>query len=299
MIRRIELEPPHREPFAEPTPLGLIGLAVACAALVPVAFGYGGATPAGLKTAAVFALAFGAGAQLVAGLLNLANKNLLGGTVLTAFSFAWVLNGWVLWSLSEGLVPDPDVLFATEATFLVVFVVLTYGFGLFSKLLFYFLLDIDLMYAAKVANHLVGPSAALNLAVGVLTVGLGLLSLWIAFATLINPLAGRAVFKVPGPMFTPAPKTPHFDWSARKAIHEILYERFRASAFEPMPLPDLVREVEARIGARDLVPDLHYLAERGALVLGLGADGAIEHVRLNAPGIDLYEQLVLRKYEAA
>ena len=39
MIRKVELLKKH-EPFAEPTSLGLIGLALGCAALTPIAFGH-------------------------------------------------------------------------------------------------------------------------------------------------------------------------------------------------------------------------------------------------------------------
>jgi hypothetical protein len=35
---------------------------------------------------------------------------------------------------------------------------------------------------------------------------LGVISLWIAFALLINPVAGRAVFAFPGPSFRATPR---------------------------------------------------------------------------------------------
>ena len=52
MIQKIELGKKH-ELFAEPTPLGLIGFAVGCAALMPIALGYA-VTPAAFRTAAMF-----------------------------------------------------------------------------------------------------------------------------------------------------------------------------------------------------------------------------------------------------
>ena len=76
----------------------------------------------------------------VAGLMNFANKNLFGGTILTAFAFNWIMNWWVLTSLAAGTVPDHDILLATDTVSLVIFVVITYGFGFFSSLLFAFLL---------------------------------------------------------------------------------------------------------------------------------------------------------------
>jgi succinate-acetate transporter protein len=187
--------------IADPTPIGLICLAIGCAALVPAAFGLS-LTPAGLRTAAVFCLLFGAGGQLVAGLGSLLNRNLYGGTLFTTFAFNWVINWWALDGLSRGQVPDPGVVFAVDVCFLLVFLAFTYGFGFFSSLLMVFLIDIDLLYVARIARHL-GGGEWLGVVIGVCTVALGVISLWIAFALLINPAAGRAVFPFPGPAFRP------------------------------------------------------------------------------------------------
>jgi succinate-acetate transporter protein len=187
--------------IADPTAIGLICLAIGCAALVPVAFGLS-LTPAGLRTAAMFCLLFGAGGQLVAGLGNLLNKNLYGGTLFTSFAFNWVMNWWVLDGLSRGQVTDPLIVFSVDICFMIVFVVFTYGFGFFSSLLMAFLIDIDILYVARIAKHL-GGGDWLALVIGVCTIALGAISLWIAFALLINPVAGRAVFAFPGPAFRP------------------------------------------------------------------------------------------------
>ncbi len=208
--------------FAEPTPLGLIGLALGCAALVPIAFG-AEPSPSLYATAGMFCLLFGAGCQMLAGLMSFANKNLYGGTLFTAFAFYWMINWWALDAWTESMLaaqviaaggtaapvalPDPSVILAVDAASLVVFLVLTYGFGHYSKMLFVFLADIDLMFVLKVID---GARGTHDLAIGVaiLTVGLGAIALWIAFALLINPVAGRNVFPVTGPMFkaTPPPE---------------------------------------------------------------------------------------------
>lgn len=187
--------------IADPTPIGLICLAIGCAALVPIAFG-ASLTPAGFRTAAIFCLLFGAGGQFVAGMGSLLNHNLYGGTLFTSFAFNWVLNWWVLDGLSRGQVPDANVVFAVDVAFLIVFLVFTYGFGFFSSLLMAFLVDIDLLYLARIARHL-GGGEWLGLVIGACTLALGAISLWIAFALLINPTAGRAVFAFPGPVFQP------------------------------------------------------------------------------------------------
>jgi hypothetical protein len=292
MIQKIELTRKH-EVFAEPTPLGLIGLAIGCAALTPIAFGVA-LTPAALKTAAMFCLLFGGGCQLLAGLMNFANKNLFGGTVLTAFSFNWIMNWWTLDSIAKGAVPDHSIVLAVDAASLLIFVVITYGFGFFSKLLFAFLLDIDLLYACKVSAGVTG-TRALGTPIAALTVILGLIALWIAFATLINPTAGRTVFQIPGPMFKAAKKE-GFDWSMRGAMFEVLFLHWSTHAFKTMPFDELEQRMKAKVGDRNILPDLAYLMEVGAVVVTTEEDRVV-NIRLSAAGIDLYEQLILKKYE--
>lgn len=291
-IRKVELTKKH-EVFAEPTSLGLIGLAIGCAALTPIAFGHA-LTPAGLRTAAMFCLLFGGGCQLVAGLMNFANKNLFGGTILTAFSFNWILNWWSLSSIAEGKLPDHTILLATDSAFLLIFVVLTYGFGFFSGLLFAFLLDIDLLYLCKVIAAVTG-TKALTMPIAVLTVILALIALWIAFAGLMNPTTGRPMFKVAGPLFF-APKKQGFDWSVRNTMFEILFKHWSSYAFKTMSFTDLKTRMAEKIGDRNILPDLAYLMELGAVVVTTENDEVV-NVRLSAEGIDLYEQLILKKYE--
>ncbi len=193
-------------PFAEPTPLGLIGLAVGCAALTPIAFGMP-LTPSGLETAAMFCLLFGGGCQFLAGMMCFANRNLHGGTLLTAFSLNWVMNWWALKQIAAGVIPDHGIVLAVDVLFLVVFVMMMWVFGFFSKLLFFLLLDIVLLFVFRIANAVL-QTQMFALPVAVCTVGLALLALWIAFGMLANPVAGRAVFPFPGPMYSPrAPKS--------------------------------------------------------------------------------------------
>jgi uncharacterized protein len=294
MVKRAELGlPAHTERIAEPTPIGLISLAIGCAALTPIAFG-ASLTPAGLRTAAIYCLLFGAGGQLVAGLGNLINRNLYGGTLFTAFAFNWVLNAWALSSAARGEIPDAGIVFAAEVCFLVIFLVFTYGFGHYSALLMAFLADIDVLYLAKVARHL-GGGAWLNLVVAVCTVGLAALSLWIAFALLINPTAGRRVFAFPGPVFK-ARTRPGFDVALRTAIFRTLYAHWQQHAFAPMSEPELAAAVADVARGRALAPDLAYLAELEAIVVAPAKEGG---VRLTAAGIDFYEQVALGKTQFA
>lgn len=291
MIRKAELgRPVHTEVIAEPTPLGLVCLAIGCAALVPIAFGKG-LTPAGLQTAAMYCLLFGAGGQLIAGLGNLLNRNVFGGTLFSAFAFNWVFNWWALDGLASGRVPDAGIVFAVEVCFLIIFLVITYGFGFYSTLLFVFLLDIDLLFVAKIARHL-GGGAWLDLVIAACTIALAGISLWIAFAMLINPAAGRRVFAFPGPLFRAHPR-PGFDSSLRIAIFRSLYAHWQQQAFAPLPLGELERAVADAARGRALAPDLSYLAELGAVVQ------SEQGVRLSASGLDFFEQVALGKTQFA
>ena len=200
-------------PFGEPTPLGLLGLSIGCGALLPIAFGMVPSDPARaaamFATASWFCLLFGAGCQFLAGIMSLANKNTLGGTLLTTFSFNWVMNWYALSEASQGRMVDPTVGFAVDVTFIVIFLVLTYAFGFYSKLLFFFLVDIDVLYLLRIVRHLLGHghalSPALGMGVAVATLVLMGIALYISFALLVNPAAGRAVFPASGPMFKATP----------------------------------------------------------------------------------------------
>jgi hypothetical protein len=297
MISRVDLGfGPHRERLGDPTPLGLLGLAIGCAAITPVSFG-ASLSIAAFKTVAVFALLFGAGCQLLSGIMNFINKNTFGGTIFTCFSFLWLSNAWSFYAASNGTIPDHFVGLATEVVLIVIFIVLTYGFGHFSSLLFVFLLDIDLLFACRIIKSLTATSA-MNLPIAILNIVMGLIALWLAFGSLINPVAGRQIFKIGGPLFF-APKKKAFDWRIRYNIFEVLYNHWRQNAFLQMPVQDLRVALEAKGVTIDVTPDLFYLQEFGFLILSLDNNlpTKILSLRLNAQGLDLYEQLVLCKYE--
>ena len=121
----------------------------------------------------------------------------------------------------------------------------------------------------------------------------------IALATLINPVAGRQVFRIAGPVFVP-PEKRGFDWSLRNTLFGILYEHWQKNAFDVMPLDDLKKKLEEAGHTNDPVPDLFYLWDFGYFHIDFqGEEGksAIQAVRLNAKGIDIHEQLVLNKYD--
>lgn len=195
--------------YAEPTSLGLFGLAIGCASLLPVAFGVKAAfAPEALRTCALFCLLFGGGCQFLAGLMSFANKNMLGGTLLTTFSFNWVINAWSLKELSEGRVPSGDVILAVDSCFLLVFLVMTFAFGYFSRLLMVFLIDIDLLYVFRIARELLHVQA-LGMLIALATVVLMFIALYIAFALVLVNASGRSILPIGAPVFkAAAPPTP-------------------------------------------------------------------------------------------
>lgn len=281
--------------FGNPAPLGLLGLAVSCAALLPVALGLS-VSKAALITAAVFVLCFGFGCHLLAGLMDFANRNTYGGTIFTAFAFNWLITGLSLLGITYGIVPDHYVVFATEIVLFIVFLLLTYGFGFFSKLLFLFLLDIDLLYVCKIAKSLTG-SSAMDLAIAIFTAILGMIGLWLALAGLINPISGREFFKLGTPLFR-APAKKSFDFSLRRAIFDSLYLQWKEQAFTELAFERLNEQIRQKLGEVNIVPDLFYLMEYGAVSLTVKEDaGSIKSARLTANGIDIYEQLILKKYD--
>lgn len=298
MLERYELFGPSSDRFGNPAPLGLLGLTIACAALVPIGAGQA-LTASAFGSAAVYALLFGGGCQLLAGLMMFGNKNSFGGTVFTCFSFLWAINAWSFYSLSQGRVPDHAVGLAVEVALLLIFVGLTWGFGHFAKMLFLFLVDIDLLFVFRIIRS-VTHTKAMEMPILACTLGLGLIGLWLAFGALLNPLLGRPLFAVGAPVFH-GPTPQRFDWSVRKTLFTVLYGHWQKSAFRPVSLETLRSEMKAAGIDKALEPDLFYLAELGFVVLGCAdADPhTIETVRLHAKGVDIHEQLVLNKYAPA
>ncbi len=190
-------------PFADPTALGLFGLAIGCASLLPLAFGVKAAfTPDAIRMTAWFCLLFGAGCQFLAGMMSFANKNGLGGTLLTTFSFNWVMNWWGLSEVAAGRPTNESVVLAVDCTFLVIFLVMTVAFGFFSKLLFAFLVDIVLLYGLRIARA-VFHMPTLGLPIALATVALMGISLYIAFSLVLANAAGRVILPIGAPLFKP------------------------------------------------------------------------------------------------
>ena len=176
---------------------------------------------------------------------------------------------------------------------LLILLPLTFGFGYFSKLMFWFLVDIDVLFLCKIIAA-VTHTTKLAYPIAILTVLLGLIAIWIALATIINPLVGRQVFRVAGPLFF-APKQ-SFDFTNRQAIFDVLYSHWKEKAFVELDAKTLVDAVKEKVGERNILPDVFYLWEFGYLSI-TKQEEEIRSCRLTAAGVDLYEQLVMGKYQ--
>lgn len=299
MIKKVDLGTSslHHGVFGDPAPLGLIGLAISCAALTPMAFGYIPEDPKGFITVATFVLCFGFGTHLITGIMDFSNKNAFGGTIFSAFAFNWLVSAITNYGIAFGYMPDHYALAATEVVMLVIFIFLTYGFGFFSTALFLFLLDIDLLFICKVGKAFTH-SHAFDMPIAIFTVFLGLIGLWLALGGLLNPVSRKEIFKMGKPVFK-ADKKKGFDFSVRVNISGILFEQWKENAFREMPVEELEKKVKEKTGAENITPDLFYLMEYGTIHMTLDEKdrNIIKSVRLTAGGIDLHEQLVLKKYE--
>ena len=193
--------------FADPTALGLFGLAIACAALLPIAFGMKSAmTVDALRTASWICLLFGGGCQFLAGIMSFANKNMLGGTLLTTFSFNWVMNWWALDGLAQGKQASSAIVLAVDLCFLLIFFAMTYAFAFFARVLVVFLLDIDAIYMLRIAREVL--HAQTGLAIAIATVALMAISLYIAVSLVLVSASGKSLLPLGPPVLQGAGPAP-------------------------------------------------------------------------------------------
>ena len=302
MIKKVELgSSGHHGVFGNPAPLGLLGLAVSCAALTPVAFGYGldsngHPIPCVFFTTGVFLLLFGFATHLITGIMDFANKNAYGGTIFSAFAFNWLAGSIGNFAVAFNYHLDHNIILATEVVLMAIFIFLTYGFGFFSKALFFFLLDIDLLFICKLAKGF-SKSHIFDMPIAIFTIILGLIGLWLALGGLINPITGKEFFPVGRPVFS-VPKT-RFDFAVRQSISNFLYIHWQKEAYKEMNFETLKEKVKEATNIENISPDLFYLEEYGTIHMTLDDkdEHKIKSLRLTAGGIDLHEQLVLKKYE--
>jgi uncharacterized protein len=193
--------------FADPTALGLFGLAIGCAALLPIAFGMKSAmTVDALRTASWICLLFGGGCQFLAGLMSFANKNMLGGTLLTTFSFNWVMNWWALDGLAQGKPASSAIILSVDLCFVLIFFAMTYAFAFYARVLVVFLLDIDAIYMLRITREVFHVQT--GLAIAIATVALMAIALYIAVSLVLVSASGKSVLPLGPPVLKGAGPPP-------------------------------------------------------------------------------------------
>jgi hypothetical protein len=135
--------------------------------------------------------------------MSFANQNMLGGTLLTTFSFNWIVNAWSFRELAEGRAASSTVIFAVDICFLVIFLVMTFAFGFYSRLLMFFLVDIDVLYGLRIARE-VTHSPALAMPIAAAVILLMAIALYLAFSLALTTASGRVLLPIGGPVFQPS-----------------------------------------------------------------------------------------------
>ena len=83
----------HIDRLANPTPIGLMGLAFGCAALAPSELGL---TDVSNPVIWIWMLLTAGVLQIYAGAADLINRNLLGATAFTIYGTLWLISAWQL-----------------------------------------------------------------------------------------------------------------------------------------------------------------------------------------------------------
>lgn len=184
---------------AEPTPLGLIGLAIAALVLASTDFKLASSTAESLMIP--WTLFPGATAQLIAGIMDFRRNNIFGATVFTTYSLLWYSVSLTLFiTIFTGVKFDITHYAYGLIGFLVFSIILTVASLMTNKTLFTILLFIDLAIVALVLNILCKTAAEI---VGVFLILVSAFSFYGAAGVLLNNMAGKTVLPLGKAIITP------------------------------------------------------------------------------------------------
>jgi hypothetical protein len=180
---------PIKQPFANPAGLGLMGLGTACLALGPVQAGW--VSGEGVPFVIGWALFLGGVAQVIACILEFANKNIFGGTAFGTFGVLWLALG-VVWIVETwgGLALAPEVLGWVSIAYLIFALYMTVGSAATNTALFVIFLLIDVLFLTLILHTFAGVSA---MAPGIVNVILGFVALYGSAGTVLNDWFGRTM----------------------------------------------------------------------------------------------------------
>lgn len=180
----------NQTPYSNPFSYGVLGLAVACFALAPVLMGYVDTGKPGFIPWAIF---YGGLAQVIAGLIDLRNKNILGGTVLGLYGLLWfslgvefLIAGSEGWAISKVIGGNVDIMLCLMS------LGFTVAFATTNLATFMILVLIDFAFAGLALSKLgVLTGEWVHPALGIDVYIIGLLSAYAAIASLLNAHFGK------------------------------------------------------------------------------------------------------------
>lgn len=292
----------HTERMGNPTPIGLIGLALGCAVLAPQQLGLTN----GADAAIWIWMLLGAGAlQVYAGVIDLINRNVLGATAFTVYGTLWIASAW--FRAHDGTAGDPLVLAYVNFTFMLISAVILIGFMTVSLNLTIVLVEFVTIFAVEV---LATAFPALNLPVhnivGTLLIMAAFQVLWAAAGGIINGLLGREIFWQGTPPLRPpharepaAYRERRHHMQLRERILGVMYDYWEHHGWEWLSTHTVCEQLGMPPEA--LAPDFWYLFQKGHVAVDedrLKADPeGPKWVRITASGVDYHDELQLSHFK--
>lgn len=187
--------------LADPTSLGLFGLAVAALVLASADFGWTGTQKALIIPWTLF---LGATAQLIAGTIDFRRNNLFGATAFTGYALLWYgLTLTYVIMLWGGVAVEPKHLTFAFIGYLVFSIYLTIGSLNTNKMLFVVLVFIDLALIALIVNSY---SPFDSRIIGATLFGTSFSAFYGAAGALLNKHMGVEILPLGKPIMTFKPK---------------------------------------------------------------------------------------------
>ena len=183
--------------YAEPAPLGLIGLAVA--ALILGSADIGLTSGASKSLMIPWILFFGATAQLIAGLVEFKRNNVFGATVFSTYAMTMYAIAITLFITIFAEVPFDISHYAYGLIGILFFsIIATIASLMTNKILFSILIAVDLAVLLLIPHYLFGFS---SVPAGIFLIATSLLSFYASAAVLLNTLSGKSILPVGNPLW--------------------------------------------------------------------------------------------------
>lgn len=185
-------------PYAEPAPLGLIGLAVAALVL--------GSTDLGLTSAMSKSLLipwvvfFGATAQLIAGFMEFKRNNIFGATVFSTYAMTmYAIAITLLITIFTGVTVDISHYAYGLIGILVFSLFATFASLMTNKVFFGILIAVDIAVGFLIPHYLFKFT---SIPAGIFLIVTSILSFYASAAILLNTMAGKPLLPMGSPLLT-------------------------------------------------------------------------------------------------